>query len=158
MLDLSFKELCLFVRNVNRSESGCWLWKASTNTNGYGKWGIPGTRKLIAAHRAAYEIFVGPIPSGLDVLHDCDTPLCVNPRHLHVGTHTMNMREAWARNRHPPQDHAGEKNPRAKLTRKEAEDIRRRYKAGGIRLIDLAVQYGIGTSTVHSIVTRQSWQ
>lgn len=34
-----------------------------------------------------------------EALHDCDTPACIEPKHLHHGTKAQNMREMWARGR-----------------------------------------------------------
>jgi len=55
--------------------------------------------KRMLAHRASYEVNVGPIPDGLFALHACDTPSCVNPNHITLGTQTDNMRQAAARGR-----------------------------------------------------------
>jgi hypothetical protein len=75
------------------AECGCWFWNG-TLSNGYGKMG----RQL--AHRLSWEAFNGPIPDGLFVLHKCDTPPCVNPDHLFLGTHGDNVRDCLAKGRH----------------------------------------------------------
>jgi hypothetical protein len=49
------------------------------------------------AHRVPYTLNVGPIPVGLDVLHSCDNPLCVNPAHLSPGTYQQNMADRMAK-------------------------------------------------------------
>ena len=83
--------------------TGCWLWLgAASDGMGYGTIGevLPdGSRKSHHVHRLSYEIHVGPIPAGMEILHRCDTPLCVNPDHLSVGTHTDNMRDCVAKGR-----------------------------------------------------------
>lgn len=87
----------IFMRVVTKDKKrGCWLWQGVRKSNGYGivsSKGLPS-----AAHRIAYELFVGPIPPGSHILHACDNPPCVNPKHLHLGSHQDNMREARERN------------------------------------------------------------
>jgi hypothetical protein len=66
----------------------CWLWTA-TSWKAYGIVRL-NYRKLFA-HRLAYEMFIGPIPPGLEVDHMCHTTLCVNPRHLRAVTNKQNL-------------------------------------------------------------------
>jgi hypothetical protein len=74
--------------------SGCWLWDAHCAKNGYGLIGGGGTGGgMKLAHRVSYELYVGPIPDGMNVLHKCDTPCCVNPDHLRLGTLSDNMQD-----------------------------------------------------------------
>ncbi len=61
-------------------KSGCWEWQANTTPNGYGLVKLDGRNQM--AHRVAYELFVGPIPDGLEIDHLCRVRNCVNPEHL----------------------------------------------------------------------------
>lgn len=71
--------------------TGCWLWTGGLRVRDYGQF----DNKL--AHVAAYEIFVGPVPDGLELDHVCRVHLCVNPRHLEAVTHAENMRRGiWS--------------------------------------------------------------
>lgn len=81
---------------------GCWIWKAWTRGNGYG--GMNDDGRFLMAHRVSYELYVGPIPDGLIIMHKCDNPRCVNPDHLRPGTLSENTLDAiqkgrWVNNR-----------------------------------------------------------
>jgi len=82
---------------ISRSEAGCWIWTGAQNSNGYGVIRVNG--KLFAAHRASYLAFNGPLLSNLFVCHACDTPLCVNPKHLWLGTAADNAADCIAKGR-----------------------------------------------------------
>lgn len=75
----------------------CWEYGGGTSAGGYGQ--IHWRGKSWRAHRVAYTLAKGDIPSGLDVLHGCDNPPCVNPDHLRVGTDSDNIRDSFERGR-----------------------------------------------------------
>ena len=78
--------------------AGCWIWEgASAGKGGYGICELLGKRWM--PHRLSYHAFNAGIPDGLDVLHKCDVPSCVNPLHLYAGTDQDNVRDRVARNR-----------------------------------------------------------
>lgn len=101
-----------FWGNTHKTDN-CWLWKGSTRGRHPLMYGILWDgNKHLGAHRFSYEIHNGPIPLDYSVCHTCDNPLCVNPSHLFLGTHTDNMRDKLAKNRcgqknktHCPQGH-----------------------------------------------------
>jgi hypothetical protein len=79
--------------------TGCWLWLGGEDSKGYGRVGVPGTRKSMIAHRAVYETHVGPIPPGMQLCHKCDTPACVNPAHMFLGTMSENITDMYRKGR-----------------------------------------------------------
>lgn len=92
-----------FWSKVRRDESGCWLWQAGVDKDGYGKFavGLGGRRQRhVRAHRFAYEMLVGPISSP-QLRHSCDTPACVNPQHLLPGDPKSNQADCVERGRRP---------------------------------------------------------
>ena len=78
----------------------CWIWKAGKGSKGENDYGYFSKGKETFAHRVSYILTYGPIPQGLYVLHNCDTPSCVNPYHLRLGTHIDNVRDMIDRDRY----------------------------------------------------------
>lgn len=79
-----------FDAKVIKASNGCWLWSAYKNKQGYGAFSLDGSSRVIMAHRASFVLHVGEIQDGKCVLHRCDTPSCVNPEHLFLGTREEN--------------------------------------------------------------------
>ena len=95
------KDYKRFMSKITNSK-GCWLWNAGKNYKDYGNFSITinGCTKTYRAHRFIYEHVNGPIPEGLLVCHTCDTPRCVNPNHLWLGTVSDNAVDSVNKKRH----------------------------------------------------------
>lgn len=128
--------------------TGCWLWTGPLN-KGYGKCQAAG--KTTGAHRVFYELFSGPIPDGLFVCHRCDTPLCVNPAHLFLGTPADNVQDALKKGRHRAP--RGEANGLAVLSEAQVLAIYTDARTQG----RVAAEYGVHPLTVSRIKTGKSW-
>ena len=154
-LETSKQRLRFWAKVERRGSDDCWLW-IGARANGYGLFRLD-TQRRASAHRISYAHHCGPIPDGLWVLHDCDTPLCVNPRHLHLGTHRDNMREAVERGRQA----VGERAANSKLTADDVREIRRRCRKrgeGGERQDDVAEEFGISRNHIWMIIHRRAWK
>lgn len=108
---------CKLLEGIQKTDTGCWLYKNS-NSGIYSK--VRWEGKWHSGHRISYESFVGPVPQGLWVCHKCDTPKCINPEHLFVGSASENRRDAVNKKRIP----SGEKNHFSKFTDVQVEEMR----------------------------------
>jgi hypothetical protein len=75
---------------------GCWFWTGATSSRRLGYGTIYANGRHQPAHRVSYELFVGPVPVGLELDHLCRVPCCVNPDHLEPVTHQENTRRGTA--------------------------------------------------------------
>jgi hypothetical protein len=83
----------------------CWEWQAAKYSNGYGTIGAPRGARQLLAHRVSYELTHDvSLPKSILVLHKCDNPPCVNPKHLRLGTPKDNSQDALKKGRFPTGD------------------------------------------------------
>lgn len=139
------------LRNSHDDPSGCRVWDGSLNKpGGYGRISYMG--KGWRTHRLAYLLLQGPIPEGMDLLHSCDNPRCINPNHLRPGTHAENIKEAYTKGRKTtPQ---GPSHPRFSLTHEQALEV----VASTEPVPVIADKYGISKSAVYRLRNAVTWK
>lgn len=135
--------------------TACFVWLRSLERDGYGQFWYK--NKKYKAHRWAYEQVHGSIPSGLFVLHKCDNPACVNPKHLFLGTNSDNMLDTVRKGRKVAPVFHGEEHGMAILTEAKVRRIRQRI-ARGDRQCDVARDFGISAPLVYRIKKRIIWK
>lgn len=147
------EEKRFLMRVIKGAPSECWPWTGSRmKENWHGQW-RNATGAIEPTHRAAYRLFVGPLPSGMHVLHKCDNPICVNPGHLFLGTQADNAKDMWQKRRGRPGVSRGEDHGCAKLTAESVLQIRDSTESD----VALAEKYKVSRTTIHEIRKRISW-
>lgn len=146
---------CFFMEKVHpEPNTGCWLWTGTDKGNGYGMITVGGRREL--AHRVSYRLYKSEIPSGMYVCHQCDTPSCVNPDHLWLGTQRENIRDCVAKGRANRRAPKGENHHAAKLTAIDVEAIRAApFFYGAVK--QLAEKYGVRPEAITAIRNGRAW-
>jgi len=139
-----------------RKTNTCWLWTAShaaPEAGGHGQFSV--NLRMVKAHRVSWMLTYGSIPQGRNVLHRCNTAICVRPDHLYLGTqrdNTLDSIEAGTYHRWAGQDH-----PMAKLTDDDVRAIRLRLAAGD-SYRRIARDYGVSSGMVAHIKHGRSWK
>jgi hypothetical protein len=138
--------LSRFFAKVSKAEGdGCWLWTAAKVRDGYGLFSLSG--KDMSAHRASWLIHRGEIPDGGLVLHHCDTPSCVRPDHLFLGSHSTNaIDREWKRR-------GGQRGfPRPLPSEKHLQIAADFYSGMAVRAV--ARKHGVAPGTVRNCIRK----
>ena len=141
-----------FFSNVQKTNS-CWNWTGYKFSNEYGAIRYKG--KIWRAHRLSWTLFNGDIPKRKLVLHTCDTPPCVNPGHLWIGTHQDNMTDRNEKRRQYIPN--GEKNSQAKLKECQVKEIREMYKSGNLSQEKIGEIFNVSRALISMIIHRKKW-
>lgn len=126
-------------------EDECWEWKAFKHPQGYGLFKWNGVAEY--AHQVAWALTVEPLPPKVCVLHKCNNPGCVNPKHLYIGTHTDNARDRRGAGRQP-----------SKLSADEVREMRRLYESGEYSISQLGRAYNISSSAADAAIKGRTWK
>lgn len=142
-----------------RHGDGCWEWQGCRSHRGYGRIQVDG--RPHEAHRIAFQLVLGNIPSGLFVCHHCDNPPCVRPDHLFLGTCADNHADMVQKGRGPvfpanAQYAKGEKHGKAILSDLQVFAIRQLLSTGRTQS-SIAAEFGVCTATIGHIKTGRRW-
>ena len=126
----------------------CWEWLSVINHEGYGRMWFLG--RFVQAHRLSWMFHNGEIPEGMLVCHRCDTPACVNPSHLFLGTVEQNMMDCVHKGRRTKST--------AKLTPVQVEEIRAKYRGRAYGSHKLGREYSVSKTQILRILKNICWQ
>lgn len=131
---------------------GCWGWKASVNSGGYGQMivKINGKSRPERAHRISWRIHRGTIPLGKVILHKCDNRLCSNPKHLMLGTPYDNVHDALKKEKL--------RMCNSKLTANQVREIRRVWGPPRPSYQELSRQYKVTAGVIGCVIRRDTWK
>lgn len=146
------------------TSTGCWIC-TSHKPSGSGYPRIRRNGKLLSLHRYVYMKYNGPIPKGYCVMHTCDNRMCINPKHLEVGTIADNNHDMFLKGRgfiphndFVPEPRRGEENNLHKLTEELVKEIRKRYREEEITFTELGKQYSVHRCTISLLIKRRTWK
>lgn len=150
----------------------CFEWTGPVNNQGYAVLSLndqtnTGIKRVVSGHRYSYEKHIGKIPEGMVVMHSCDNPSCVNPKHLSLGTWADNNKDRSSKGRSGSRVFSAEQkekyslmfrgsgSPTAKLTEELAKEIKYDRSLGCNRA---STKYGVSPSVIKSIRSGRSWK
>lgn len=143
---------------INKTDT-CWLWTGPVSDNSrpsnrlYGVWRCSKMPEKFA-HRAAFKLLVGEIPDDKIVMHTCDTPLCVNPSHLKLGTIAENNLDRDSKGRSTKL--LGESHSRSTITNDQAREIKQSL-IEGLSPKYISDKLNISIHIVRQIKSNRTW-
>jgi hypothetical protein len=129
----------------------CWVWTKCKDKDGYGKFKIRinNLPYHLRAHRVSAALYLAPVPLELIVMHKCDNPSCVNPNHLHIGTHLENEQD---------KDKKGRRRIWNTLLNKDQVTTILTRLIKGDRIKIIAKEYKVSVGCIHSITSGGTWK
>ena len=142
-----------FHLNIFEHTNGCHIWRGGTLSNGCGNRyaAFVIDKEVYLSHRLSYYLSTGKDPGNNQVNHCCpsgDNPLCVNPKHLTLGSHALNALDFYER--------AGLSRRGPKLSAEDVLDIRQFHKEGMLVKTNARL-HKVAMSMIRRIVTYKRW-
>lgn len=139
-----------FYEKVKISETGCYEWVGTTQSNGYGRFSFLG--KSIYAHRFAALLKFGILINNKDICHICDNRKCVNPEHLFIGTRKENMEDCKKKSRQAKGEMLSKK-----LTDKKVKEIKILISQKQ-NILEISKKYGVSKTAISNIKLNKTWR
>lgn len=136
------------ILKLSDASGSCWIWTKEVDKNMYGVFSLhdKGKIKRMRATHYSWLLFTGrQVPKGILLCHTCDTPSCVNPCHLFLGTTKDNMQDMMQKER-----------GKSTLTTEMVLEIRELSKT--MKTKDIAIKFGVTLSCIYGIVSRKRWK
>jgi hypothetical protein len=125
------------------------------NRKGKGEYGRMNVGyKLVYAHRFSYLFHFKTLSNDLDVLHKCDNPKCVNPKHLFLGTDQDNANDKVTKGRCP----TGENHCKTRLKDSDVRQIKHLLRTSNLTQKAIAVMFNVGKFTIGDIKRGKNWK
>lgn len=122
-----------------KNKNGCFIYTGSLSKDGYGRTSFRG--KVVGSHRLSFQLKNGFINDRTKfVCHTCDNPMCINPKHLWLGTHSENMDDMMRKNR----------GSISRLSQEQKDDIKKSYPQKN--MIELSVEHKVPTRVISFVI------
>jgi hypothetical protein len=152
-MNLTDKDRARFLSKVRvNAQTHCWEWQGCFDKDGYGFFRHQGKNRR--AHRVAFKLHNGTLPTDAYVLHACDNPKCVNPEHLLLGTNADNIADMIAKGR----SLRGSTNHNSKLTEEQVAGIRTLTERFYISQRSIAKSLNVSQVLVSCICRGKTWK
>ena len=144
--ELKYWQLYIRQRVMIDPVTGCWNWQLYITPKGYGR--AYYRSRSQRAHKLAYTVFVGPVPDGLQLRHQCHNNSCCNPAHLLVGT---------AQDNRDDDKRDGHQHGTAKLTAAQVAEIKRLLALRVYTHRQIGTMFGMSQQAIGNISRGQTW-
>lgn len=148
-----------FNRQVLRgAEEDCWLWTGAQTRVHYGSFKV--RERMFLSHRVAYLLHHRSFPLYAEdgryacACHRCDTPLCMNPAHLFIGSTVDNNHDRHHKGRSSGGKLSGEACSWHKLTEADVLAIHADHDTAPV----VGAKYGVSESLIYQIRKGVTWK